>query len=73
MFFLVFSTKGYIAHLHGADKIFESTNPSIFIILGFLFPFLCWTLDVSRTASYEITLVCLSVTKVSYDWIIRFF
>ena len=40
-----------------------------------------WTLDVSRTASYEITLVCLSiclsvclpVTKFSQDWIISFF
>ena len=44
-----------------------------------------WTLDVSRTASYEITLihlsvslsvhlsVCPSVTKFSQHWIIRFF
>ena len=38
---------------------------------------LFWTLDVSRTVSYEITLICLSVrpsvTKVSQDWIISFF
>ena len=36
-----------------------------------------WTLDVSRTLSYEITLVrlfaCPSVTKFSQDWIISFF
>ena len=44
-----------------------------------------WTLNVSRTASYEITLVRLSiyasvhpsvrpsVTKFSQDWIIGFF
>ena len=36
-----------------------------------------WTLDVSRTASYEIALVRLSVfpsvTKFSQGWIISFF
>ena len=43
--------------------------------------FLFWMLDVSQTASYEITLVrqsvcvstCLSVTKFSQNWIISFF
>ena len=44
----------------------------------FLHSFLLfWTLDVSGTASYEITLVRLpvrpSVTKSSQDWIISFF
>ena len=39
---------------------------------------LYWTLNVSWTASYEITLsvrlfVCLSVAKFSEDWIISFF
>ena len=45
----------------------------------------CWTLDASQTASYEITLVRLSIflsvrlsvlpsiTKLSQDWIISFF
>ena len=44
--------------------------------------FYFWTLDVSRTASYEITLVHLSVlypslrpsvTKFSQDWFISFY
>ena len=38
---------------------------------------LFWRLNVSRTVSYEITLICPSfrpsVTKVSQDWIISFF
>ena len=53
-------------------------NNNWYLFRCLIFDFIqCWTLDVSRAASYEITLVRLSVrpsfTKCSKDWIISFF
>ena len=63
-------------------KLKLSTNHGYHLLVSFQLILIgCWTIDVSRTASYEITLVCLSVcpsvrmsvTTFSQDWIISFF
>ena len=63
-------------------KLKLSTNHGYHLLGSFQLILIgCWTIDVSRTASYEITLVCLSVcpsvrmsvTTFSQDWIISFF
>ena len=55
---------------HSALSIYKSPQ-EILKIINF------WTLDVSGTASYGITLLCPSVrpsiTKFSQDWFIFFF
>ena len=73
-------------YMYGDSKIFvifpiwktgQLTNlPNSFLLLNMI----CWPLDISHTAPYEITLVrqsiclsvCLSVTKFFQDCIISF-
>ena len=71
----------YLALFHPDEKyerIFDRIR-NLITLKGDISDVYFWTRDVSRTASYEITLVPLSVglslsfLKLSQDWIISFF